>query len=211
MGVSVRVGVALRGGESERGGFVGARSAPPDEAPPVIVGKITGHHGVRGWVKVFSYTRPAEQILEYERWLLAARRDAGRWRSVRVASARRQRHKLLAKLAGMDDREASDGLPGQWIAIAPSQLARLPDGEYYWSELIGLSVVTQDGVELGVVEHLVETGANDVLVVRDGDGDGDGQSGGDAVERLLPWSPDVIAAVDVAGGRIRVEWDPDAD
>lgn len=185
---------------------VGLRSsadAPPVVAvEPVIVGKITAHHGVRGWLKVVSYTRPAEQILEYRRWLLATRRDAGEWRRVRVAGARRQRHKLLAKLDGRDDREACGDLPGNWIAIAPAQLAQLPPGEYYWSDLIGLSVVNQDEVTLGVVDHLLETGANDVLVVR--------SDSADQAEHLLPWSPEVITSVDVAGGRIRVEWDPQA-
>ena len=164
---------------------------------------------MKGWVKVYSYTRPVEQILEYRRWLLAGRHDlpecspesSPEWRPVRVTSVRRQSKKLLAKLAGVDDCDSSERLTGKWIAISQSQLAELPHGEYYWSDLIGLAVMNQDGVELGVVDHLVETGANDVLVVRE-DGAGDA-----AVERLLPWSPQVVVAVDVKGGCIRVQWD----
>ncbi len=172
--------------------------------PPVIVGKITGAHGVKGWVKVHSYTRPAEEILHYDPWLLAQQRDAdaAHWQSARVASTRRQSQKLLAKLAGIDDRDASEGLAGHWVAIDSSQLARLPEGEYDWSDLIGLSVVNRDGVELGIVDHLIETGANDVLAVRGG-------AGSDAVERLLPWTAEVIVEVDVRGGRIRVDWEAD--
>lgn len=171
-------------------------------AAPVIVGKITAQYGVKGWVKVYSYTRPAEQILGYRRWVLAKRPDADDWQSVRVVSSRRQSQKLLAKLAGVDDRNASAGLAGKWIAIAPSQLACLPEGEYYWSDLIGLEVVNQDGVALGRVDHLVETGANDVLVIR---------RDGEAKERLVPWSPDAIIDVDTEGRRIRVGWDADFD
>ena len=181
------------------------------ENQPLVVGKINGQYGVKGWIKVFSYTRPPEQILEYQRWMLGERPDAGdadgadngsNWRAVTVTSARRQSGRLLAKLAGVDDRDRAHDLAGKWIAVHPSQLAALPGGEYYWSDLAGLSVVNQDGVELGVVDHLVETGANDVLAVRR-----DGADGAD--ERLLPWTPEVIVEVDLEGGRIRVEWDPD--
>ena len=182
---------------------------------PVVVGKISGQYGVKGWVKVYSYTRPAAQILEYARWMLAAQPDSGDWQSVTVASVRRQSKKLLAKLAGIDDRSGADELLGQWIAVRPSQFPRLPRGEYYWSDLTGLGVVNQDGVELGVVAHLVETGANDVLVVRDDPANvaADTTAAADGIaaasERLLPWLPEVIVEVDLEGGRIRVEWNPD--
>lgn len=179
-----------------------SQNIPPDEMP-VIVGKVVGQYGVKGWIKVYSYTRPVEQILTYGRWMLAKRRDAARWRPVRVASARQQSNKLLAKLAGINDRDAAGGLTGEWIAIRPSQLPHLPEGEYYWSDLTGLTVVNQDGVELGIVDHLVETGANDVLAVRR-PGPGNAQA-----ERLLPWSPEVVVEVDVEGGLLRVEWDAD--
>lgn len=181
-------------------GRMGAHEASP--AAPVIVGKITAQYGVKGWIKVYSYTRPAEQILGYRRWVLAERPDASDWQAVRVVSGRRQSQKLLAKLAGVDDRNTSAGLAGKWVAIAPSQLSCLPEGEYYWSDLIGLAVVNRDGVELGRVDHLVETGANDVLVVR---------RDGEAKERLVPWSPDAIIDVDTEGRRIRVGWDADFD
>ena len=181
-------------------GRIEAHEASP--AAPVIVGKIAAQYGVKGWVKVYSYTRPAEQILGYRRWVLAEGPDASDGRSVQVVSTRRQSQKLLAKLAGVDDRNASAGLAGKWIAIAPWQLACLPEGEYYWSDLIGLAVVNQDGVELGRVDHLVETGANDVLVIR---------RDGEAKERLVPWSPDAIIDVDTESRRIRVGWDAHFD
>ncbi len=167
----------------------------------VVMGKISGQHGIKGWIRVHSYTRPLEQILEYDRWLLAAHPDSDAWQSVTLTEVRWQAKKLLAKLDGVDDRNAADSLAGKWIAVHSSQLAQLPKGEYYWSDLIGLLVVNQDGVELGMVEHLVETGANDVLAVRPV-----GAAADDASARLLPWSPTVIRAVDINGGCIRVEW-----
>ena len=185
---------------------VGNAAAGSDAtAAPVIVGKISAPAGVKGWLKVHSFTRPAAQILRYRRWLLAGRRD-GDWRAFQVTAAREQPPKLLAKLAGVDDRNTVESLTGRWIAVAPAQLEALPPGEYYWSDLIGLAVVNQGGVELGVVDHLLETGANDVLVVRQERGQGAG-----AQEILLPWSPHAIVEVDVAAGRLRVDWDADWD
>lgn len=166
----------------------------------MIVGKVAGQHGVKGWLKVLSFTRPLEQILEYDRWMLAEHEASTDWQAVTVTEANQHSKKLLAKLAGIDDRDAAATLVGKWIAIAPTQLAALPHGEYYWNDLIGLSVINQDGVKLGVVERLIETGANDVLVVNSGSGD-------DAVERLLPWVAHVIVAVEVENECIRVEWD----
>jgi len=168
----------------------------------VILGKIAGPYGVKGWLKVHSFTRPPAQILRYQNWLLAADRGAGdaAWRPARVESTREAGPKLLAKLTGVDDRTAGAALAGRWIAVAESQLEKLPAGEYYWSDLIGLTVVNRDGVELGAVENLIETGANDVLVVRDG-----------GLERLLPWAPRVIDEVEMDAGRLRVDWGADWD
>jgi len=182
-----------------------AADASDATAAPVIVGKISAPAGVKGWLKVHSFTRPAAQILRYRRWLLAGRRD-GDWRAFQVTAAREQPPKLLAKLAGVDDRNTVESLAGRWIAVAPAQLEALPPGEYYWSDLIGLAVVNRDGIELGVVDHLLETGANDVLVVRQ-----ERRPGARAQELLLPWSPHAIVEVDVAAGRLRVDWDADWD
>ena len=190
-------------------GVARASADSADRRSPVILGKISGQHGVKGWLKVYSYTRPAAQILEYRRWMLAdAPVDSHRqwdWQPVEVAKVRRQAKKLLVKLAGVDDCNAAEALAGRWIAVQPSQFPPLPKGEYYWRDLNGLAVVNQDGVELGVVDHLVETGANDVLAVRPRHAGASGASG-ESGERLLPWSPEVIVAVDIAGGHIRVEW-----
>ena len=181
------------------------------------MGEIVSAYGVRGWVKVRSYTRPPAQILQYTHWLLGE--PAGEWRTMRVTATRSaaklaavkaaardelSADKLFGKLAGVDDRTGANELRGRRIAVLPSQLARLPRGEYYWRDLIGLRVVNRAGESLGRVARLVETGANDVLVVQ---GAGGKATAGECVERLLPWSDAVIIAVDLARRRLSVDWD----
>lgn len=160
----------------------------------IIVGRIAGLFGVRGWVKVFSHTQPLDNILSYTPWLLL--RD-GHCTPVKPLAGRVHGKGIVAQLEGCDDRDAAAALVGCDIAIERSQLPRAGTGEFYWADLIGLKVVTLDGVELGVVDHLLETGANDVVVVQ-------GER-----ERLLPYVDQVIREVDLDGGLMRVDWDPD--
>lgn len=161
----------------------------------VTVGRICGLYGVRGWVRVFSHTDPREGIVRYSPWYL---RLGGEWREVRLAEGRRQGKGVVARLEGCEDRDQAARLMGAEIAVRRDQLPPLPPGEYYWTDLEGLRVVTREGVELGVVARLMETGANDVLVVR-------GER-----ERLVPYLPErVVLEVDLEGGVIRVDWDPD--
>jgi 16S rRNA processing protein RimM len=162
----------------------------------VTLGRISGLHGVRGWLKVYSDTRPRENILSYSPWYLRRGRE---WEEVSLEHGCRQGKLVLAKLRGCNDREAARELMGATIAVRRSQLREgLAEDEYYWTDLEGLRVVTLEGVELGRVSHLMETGANDVLVVR-------GER-----ERLLPWIwEQVIRDVDLEQGRITVDWDPE--
>lgn len=172
----------------------------PDEA--VIVGRIMGVHGVRGWVKVYSWTDPLDNILDYRPWWLES---DGEWHEIRVNGARRHGKGLIAQLADCADRdEARERFAGCRVAVPRSALPALDDGEYYWRDLVGLRVRLDDGRDLGVVATLMETGANDVLVVR-----GDGESL-DRRERLIPWIPEqVIGPVDSRAGTVTVFWDPD--
>lgn len=160
-----------------------------------MLGRITGLYGVQGWVKVFSYTEPRGGIIDYAPLYLA---DQGGWRPCQVAEGRLQGRGVILRFAGYDDRNAAVALLGRDLAVRREQLAPLTAGEYYWSDLEGLRVITVGGVELGVVARLFETGANDVMVVA-------GER-----ERLIPFiTGDVIIEVDLAGGVIRVDWDPD--
>ena len=160
----------------------------------VLFGRISGLFGVQGWVKVFSYTRPREAIVGYSPWLV---KIGGDWREVGVDNGRAQAKGVVAKLAGYDDRDQASGLIGAEIALKLTQLPPLKQGEYYWAQLVGLEVVNLAGKKLGKVSHLFDTGANDVMVVRNGN------------ERWLPATGKVIRAVDFESGLIRVDWDAD--
>lgn len=159
------------------------------------MGHVVGAFGVRGWLKVLSGAEPAEALLDYSPWLLL--RD-GEWKSYKVLDGGVHGKGLVAHLEGVDDRDQAELLRGAEIAVERARLEPLDEGEYYWADLIGLRVVTTQGVELGRIERLMETGANDVLVVR-------GER-----ERLIPYlRPDVVTAVDLATGTLQVDWDPE--
>jgi 16S rRNA processing protein RimM len=161
----------------------------------VLVGRIVGLYGVRGWVKVHSYAAGREQILAYDPWHL---RIGGEWCPKRLAAGREHGKGIVVQFEGVVDRDMAAGLVGADIAVHRDQLEPLAPGEYYWIDLIGLRVVTGAGVELGRVDHLLETGANDVLVVH-------GER-----ERLIPYVPgEVVVKVDLEAGVIEVDWDPD--
>lgn len=161
----------------------------------MVIGRITGIYGVKGWVRVHSYTDPLDSILNYSCWQLGL--PSG-WAVRRLVSGRRQGKGLVAHIEGVDDREQARALIGSDIAIERSALPAVGDNEFYWVDLIGMQVVTLDGVSLGQVDYLIETGANDVLVVR-------GER-----ERCLPYvRGDVIKRIDREAGIIEVDWDPE--
>ncbi len=162
----------------------------------IVVGSINGLHGVRGWVKVFSHTQPRKNILSYRTWYLL--RD-GQWVATKLLDGRQQGKGIVARLEGYDDRDQAATLLKTDIAIHSGQLPKAPSGEYYWAELQGLKVINAEGIELGVVDHLLETGANDVLVVMEGE-----------TERLIPYViGQFVLEVSLAEGVIKVDWDPD--
>jgi 16S rRNA processing protein RimM len=161
----------------------------------VTMGRVSGAFGVRGWLKVRSDCEPVEQLLAYSPWQI----DTGTgWRSHVLVDGKVHGPGLVAKLAGIDDRDQARELAGADIAVDRSQLPALAEDEYYWNDLIGLGVVTRDGKELGRVSGLMQTGTNDVLVVS-------GER-----ERLIPFIREqVVLAVDAEARRIEVDWDPD--
>jgi 16S rRNA processing protein RimM len=162
----------------------------------IVVGRINGLHGVRGWVKVFSHTQPRENILSYRTWHLL--RD-GQWIATELLNGRQQGKGIVAHLKGCDDRDQAAALMETEIAIRREQLPEAAPGEYYWADLQGLKVINTEGIELGVVDHLLETGANDVLIVRDGD-----------TERLIPYVfGQFVLDVALDQGVMRVDWDPE--
>jgi 16S rRNA processing protein RimM len=174
----------------------------PDDL--VTLGRIVGLFGTQGWVKVYSYTRPPESILQYDPWLI---RSEGEWRNHRLKGGRRQGKGLVAHLEQCPTREEANRLIGADIAVPLERLPALPEGEYYWVQLEGLQVVNLENVTLGVVSHLLETGANDVMVVvpqvsLPGEG-------AQANPRLIPYVAEVVREVDLERGFVRVDWGPD--
>ena len=169
-----------------------------------VVGRILGVHGVKGWVKVYSHTDPMGNLQQYQPWHLKQGGSGGEWKPVKVTGFRPQGKGLIAQLEGIADRDAAAALVGQEIGVAADLLPQSGQGEYYWRDLIGLRVKHVNGMDLGKVTRMLETGANDVVVVR-----GDGSSL-DRRERLIPWLPDdVITAISLAEGEMTVDWDPD--
>ena len=161
----------------------------------VSMGHIGGVYGIRGWLRVVSGTAPREALLDYDPLYLHL---DDQWQAFHLEAGQAHGKGLLLKFAGCDDRNRAVQLVGCEIAIQREQLPDPAPGEYYWADLKGLRVITLDSVELGVVAELLETGANDVLVVR-----------GDR-ERLIPFLQDsVINEVCLEQGIIRVDWDPD--
>jgi 16S rRNA processing protein RimM len=178
----------------------------------VVLGRITGVYGLKGWVKVFSFTDPMESIVDYSPWYIRPEagntksRQSSPWTRVKLKAGKRHAKTVIAKLEHCNDCDEAQAYIGFEIAIEQSQLdAQRDDNEFYWRDLIGLQVVNQQNIELGVVTKLMETGANDVLVVTSEEEAGTGSK-----ERLIPWTlQQAIIAVDLEQGVIEVDWDPD--
>jgi 16S rRNA processing protein RimM len=160
----------------------------------IVVGKISGIYGVRGWVRVFSHTQPRENILTYQTWYL---QDGKGWKPFELEDGRPHSKGVVAKFVGCDDRDQAIELQQQTIAIKREQLAQLASDEYYWEQLVGLTVTNLENIELGVIDILLETGANDVLVVKAGE-----------QELLIPYvRGDVIKEIHLDAGTMLVDWD----
>lgn len=164
-------------------------------ADAVILGRVSGLYGVRGWIRVYSYTDPREGILDYRQWWLKHDSD---WRSTVVRDGKRHGKSVIASLDGIVDPDMARELIGRDIAVPRDALPEPDEGRYYWRDLQGMAVRHRDGADLGTVRYVMETGAHDVLVV-----EGDG-------ERLIPFVADeVVLDVDLANRVISVDWEWD--
>jgi 16S rRNA processing protein RimM len=161
----------------------------------VVMGKVVGAQGIQGWVKVQTFTEYLDSLLDYNTWYMG---NEQAWRPVEVLEANVHGKVLVAKLEGVADRTAAEKYKGLLIAVPRAELPKQEEGEYYWSDLIGLSVENLAGEKFGNVDSLLETGANDVLVVR-------GESG----EKLIPFIASVIQHVSLKDRTIRVDWQAD--
>lgn len=162
----------------------------------VLLGLINGLFGVKGWVKVFSYTRPRIKIVDYQHWYLGEESD----QPILVEEGRSKKSGVVVKLHGINDRNAAVELLDREIWIAGDQLNPLSNNEYYWYQLIGLNVLDTEQKLLGSIKNLIETGANDVMIVR-----GKGKT-----EHLIPYiQGQVIKSIDLEQNCMVVDWDAD--
>ena len=166
------------------------------EEKQLHVGKIFGVFGIKGWVKIFSFTGHRESVVQYSPWLLKKNAIT---KTVDVLAGQLQGQSVVAQLKGIDDRNDAEALIGWDIYIDYAQLPKLKNDEYYWSDLIGLEVENTDGVVLGLVESLLETGANDVLIVQ-----------GSERQHAIPFiRPQTVLHIDLVERKMRVDWDAD--
>jgi 16S rRNA processing protein RimM len=160
------------------------------ETEQVVLGRVSGLYGVRGWVKIYSYTEARESILDYSEWRIGNT-------DYSVDQGKIHGKGVIAKLEGIEDRDQAAGLIGQDISVPRSALPQPEEDQFYWSDLQGCQVTTRQGDDLGKVDYLFATGANDVMVVK-------GER-----ERLLPFIDSVILTVDLTERLVVVEWDKD--
>lgn len=172
-----------------------SNSAGPAERL-VVIGRIVGTYGVRGWLKVLSFTADPLAILQYRAWQVGAEGD---WQQCEVVSGRAHGVGVVVHLAGIADREQARTLAGREVAVARALLGSAAANEYFWADLEGLQVVTTTGTVLGQVSHLFATGANDVMAVRAGDAGRE--------QHLIPFTRNVVQQVDLDHGLIIVNWD----
>lgn len=176
---------------------MGAATAAMDtQTRRILMGRIHGAFGVRGELKLQSFTDPPKAILGYAPWIL--RTPSGEERTVEGARGRMGPKGLLVTLPGIGDRDAANAMRGTEVYVPRSSLPPPGPGRYYWVDLEDLRVVNTRGVDFGHVAYLFSTGANDVLVVQ-----------GDR-ERMIPFlEPDYVVSVDFGAGLITVDWDAD--
>lgn len=176
-----------------------ASKVPPPriEVPQDLVGMgyVAGAFGVQGWVKIRANTEYPDSLFEYSQWWL---KKGDVWRSYDVVEGALHSKAIVAKLDGIDDRDSAELLRGSEIAVPRALMPEPEEDSYYWTDLIGLTVVDKAQNSLGKVDRLLETGAHDVLVVKDG-----------KAEYLIPFVRAIVHTVDLKAGLIEVEWNVD--
>ena len=170
-------------------------SRPAGSARYLTLGQVAGAHGVRGWLKVNSFTDPPEGLLEHRLWRLVA--ASGQQQDRKLVAGDAYRGQLRVELEGVDDRDKAMGLAGWWVQVERASLAPTAPREHYREDLIGLTAVNADGRTLGIVSHFVDLPGGAVMVVR-------GER-----EHWVPAVPPHLVRVDAAGGQVAVDWPDD--
>lgn len=162
----------------------------------VVMGRIVAAQGLQGWIKVQAYTEHLDALIDYAKWHLG--NDTHPWREFQVLECKPHTKVLVAKLEGISDRTAAEKCKGLLVAVPRSSLPKEGSDEYYWSDLIGLTVVNLQNEQMGIVDHLMDMGSNDVMCVRDGKN-----------EILIPFLAHVVQQVNLDKKIIQVDWQAD--
>jgi 16S rRNA processing protein RimM len=174
-------------------------TAQSSTADIVVMGRILGPYGIKGWLKARPYTAAPDALLDYDRWWLAAQGGQEAWKEFSVVSARIHADTLLVEFEGLTDRESSALWRGALLGVPRAKLPKLRKGEMYWADLIGFAVVNRGGERLGTVAGVLDTAAHAVLRV----------AGEDGRERLIPLVPAYLDAIEAEVRRVQVDWQLD--
>ncbi|MGP1871591.1 MAG: ribosome maturation factor RimM [Arsenophonus sp. ER-BJ3-MAG3] len=168
---------------------------------PIVLGKLGASYGTCGWLRIFSLTEHTEDIFDYKPWFI---QSSGQWRQVKLEAWKYHNKNSIIKIKHINDRNAANLITNYEIFIDSTQLPILKDNEYYWKDLINCKVITIEGYSLGHVQYLIETGSNDILVIKANLEDTFGIK-----ERLLPFLYEqVIKNINLTIKTIEVDWDP---
>lgn len=160
----------------------------------IELGNISGFFGVKGWVKIYSYTRPRDGIKQYQQFYCGDSKKPISFTQIKTSGK-----SLIGHIDGVNTRDTAQSYLGQSLAVKASDLPKLTN-EYYWHELIGLTVTNQQGQQLGTITEMMETGANDVMVIKNTAGE----------ETLIPYAMSLfVLSVDVDKGEMQVNWELD--
>ena len=176
----------------------------------LLIGQINGLFGVQGWVKIFSHAHPRKNILSYQPWHIKVN---GVWTTLEIVKGRVQAKTIVAQLKNVNDREVARDYIGTELYIEKAQLPELPEGEYYWDELTGLEVINCQGIVLGEIAYMVDTGSNKVMVVNAGIESSSSKdkkespSRGDSKEHWVPYIEPFLISIDMDKRQILVDWD----
>jgi len=175
-----------------------AAATPPHAERMVILGRLAAPWGIKGWLKVHSYTDPPTALLDYRVWQLS--RAGGGWETVKVLSGRAHGagRELVVALEGVLNPEDARQYTSREVGLPRSALPVPPPGEYYWEDMVGCEVATAAGAALGVVSHFHDFPAGPVMAVRGAGG-----------EHWVPLSPGHLKQVDLGLRRIVVDWNPE--
>jgi len=165
----------------------------------VVVGRVAGPYGIKGWVKVTSFTEPGENVFAYAPWVLRDQKGQRPTMNVGVLQYKVHGKGWVAQLEGDHDRDTAEALKGLEIVVNRDRMPEPDDGHYYWADLEGLQAYSRDGRLLGRLDHMLETGSTDVMVIV---GSGEGE------RVLVPFIMNkTVIAVDLDGGTIQLDWE----